>query len=188
MSEGRHAPPVEAFRLIFRSQPELSLDDLLYDLDHLRALLDIGGLCGHAQQLGRMPESELELRWLAKEFEETIRRMADVRVERVFYNSPLYLILSALYVAGYGGAAVYALRHTIDLVERWSEMRVRLAENSYRREAVNLLKQDLLADIQNPMIRDVLQRQVLETGGVDRAAKSLIQIESAVAISPPEPE
>jgi hypothetical protein len=163
MSEGRPAPPVEAVRLIFRPQPELSLDDLLYDLDHLRALLDIGGLCGHAQQLDRMPESELEPRWLAKEFDETIRRMADVRVERVSYNSPLELILSALYVAGYGGAAVYALRHTIDLVERWSEMRVRLAENRYQREAVNLLR-------------------------VERAAESLIQIESAVAIAPPEPE
>jgi hypothetical protein len=51
-----------------------------------------------------------------------------------------------------------------------------------------MLKEDLLFDIQNPMIRVELQRKVLETERVDQAAESLIQIESAVAISPPEPE
>jgi hypothetical protein len=80
------------------------------------------------------------------------------------------------------------MRNLVNLIERWSKMRRNVAQDAYLTAAMNLLRDDLMADIEDPGLRKALRQYMLKDDKIDRAAESLMQIKSVIAISPPEPE
>lgn len=180
--------PEHVYRLVFRERQELKLATLIHDLGSLEVLIGVCLASGVARQQQDAPT--LKLSGLVGPPRVALRtgRISTPRVKRISYSSPLELVVSFIEPVGWGAAIVYGMRNLVNLIERWSKMRRNVAQDAYLTAAMNLLRDDLMADIEDPGLRKALRQYMLKDDKIDRAAESLMQIKSVIAISPPEPE
>jgi hypothetical protein len=111
-------------------------------------------------------------------------QLRNFRVRKASFNSPIVIELTTFGPAGWIAIGLFGVRYVIYVVGAFSRMRAHIAENRLRREAVDLLRDTMVADLQNEKLRKVLLQQALSRKNITSAADALVKIDSAVDLTP----